>query len=230
MPVWTPSAEWKGQDACIIGGGSSLSNFDFSQLRGRNTIGCNDAFRLGAEVVKICLFGDYTWWKVNNEELKTFRGKVATVCLTFLRDNPVDWLYTLQRAKLGLHKGGTIGWNFSTGAAAVNLALALGATRVFLLGFDMTQIQNKTHWHNHAFRSVNPSCYKRFIQGFTAIHRDLRKFPGAQVLNVTDGSSQLPHFPRIPFTTFLKYIPPQDRVPCVECEERKRLHAQEVGA
>ena len=58
MPEWKPEPIWKDQEAFIIGGGPSLRDFDWSLLRDKNTIGCNNAFRLGPDICKICLFVD----------------------------------------------------------------------------------------------------------------------------------------------------------------------------
>lgn len=231
MPAWIPTPEWAGQDAVIVGGGSSLSKFDFTKICGRNTIGCNDAFRLGRELVKICLFGDVSWFNCNKQLLEHFPGRV--VCLApSLRHLSISWLFTMGRQRSGLHKGGDLGWNFSTGAAAVNLAISLGAVRIFLLGFDMQSDVKTTraHWHHYNEKPVKDFSFRRFITGFAVIQQELSRFPGVKVFNVTEGAlSKLPFFPKMTFDTFYKYIPPHRREPCEKCEERKRL-AQEIAA
>lgn len=222
MPHWTPTPDWKGQDAVIIGGGPSLKDFDFSKLKGRNTIGCNDAFRLGSEVVKICLFGDASFFHRSKWDLERFTGRVATVAPA-LKNINLPWLHQLTRQREGLHADGSIGWNHSTGAAAVNLALALGAVRIFLLGFDMgKRTDGKTHWHTHNLKPIEEESYRRFIKGFGWIERDLAKFPEVKVCNVTDGTSRLPYFTRLGFASFLKYVPPQARAECIPCQQRKQ--------
>ena len=135
----------------------------------------------------------------------------------------IPWLHSVGRAKIGLHSGALLGWNYSTGAAAVNLAISLGATRIFLLGFDMTRRQDgRTHWHAYNNKPVLDYSYRRFLQGFSAIHRELIKFPTVRIFNVTDGTSVLPYFSRMSFDLFRKYIPPQARVHCEKCEERRK--------
>ena len=228
MAQWTPTQEWAQQDAVIIGGGSSLAKFDFQSLRGRNTIGCNDAFRLGPEIVKVCLFGDASWFHRNKWDLEQFTGRVATLAPS-LYSIKIPWLLTLTRSRDGLHTDGTIGWNHSTGAAAVNLALSMGAVRIFLLGFDMCRRPDgRTHWHNHNPKPVQDESYRKFLKGFKQVEHGLGKFPGARIFNVTDGSSQLPYFAKMGFETFIKYVPPQNRVPCIRCQKRKE-QAQELA-
>lgn len=230
MPFWKIEPEWQGQDACIIGGGTSLSKFNFEALRGRNTIGCNDAYRLGPDYVKICLFGDSSWFEANKEGLGKFPNRVVSIA-SALYQSKIPWLQILERSRTGLHSGHVLGWNFSTGAAAVNLALSLGAIRVFLLGFDMTNDRSKrAHWHPYNDKPVKDLCYRRFITGFAKIQSDLGKlFPDVRVFNVTDGTSLLPYFARISFETFYKYLPPQERKPCISCQEQREAQAKELA-
>jgi len=205
MPSWTPSPEWKDQDAFIIGGGSSLQGFDFSQLQGKNVIGCNDAFRLGPDIVQICLFGDSSWWEHNKQDLRYFLGRVVTCAPTCLSLN-LDWLLQMKRIRDGLHEGDTLGWNYSTGAAAINLAVTLGATRIFLLGFDLGMQNGKFHWHNYNLKRLNTEPFVRFTRGFHTLAKSLGRLPNVGVFNVTDGSSKLPVFDRIPMLEFLSTI------------------------
>lgn len=231
MPRWTPPLKWKNQDAIIIGGGPSLSSFDFKRLIGRNTIGCNDAYRLGPEIVQVCLFGDKSWWDRNKQNLTNFPNDVVT-CSPSLINFPCGWLKQIARQKDGLHRTAPIGWNHNTGACAINLAIMLGAVRIFLLGFDLSRrlSDNKAHWHAYNVRSIEDESYRRFLKGFGHVYADLKKFPEVRVTNVTDGSSQLPFFPRISFDVFLKYVPPQNRTTCINCEERAKEAAQRRAA
>ncbi len=123
------------------------------------------------------------------------------------------WLLQLERVKDGLtSKGPALGWNYSTGAAAVNLALRLGAARIFLLGIDMTRAlsDGRTHWHNHQIKKIEDRAFARHLRGFVSVHSHLRRsFPSVQVLNVTNGESRLPAFQRISFTDLEEILPLQ---------------------
>lgn len=199
MSVWTPTEEWKGQESFIIGGGASLRGFDWSKIKGRNVIGCNEAFRLGSEIVQMVIFGDQSWWNQRKWELDKFPGRVVS-CAPSLLNVDLPKLKQMQRTKSGLASGNTLAWNFSTGAAAVNLAVSLGSNQIYLLGFDMGAKEDKSHWHDHYRTKTDASCYARFIRGFNELARDLRaKRPDVRVFNVTDGTSKLPVFDRITF-------------------------------
>jgi len=196
MNPWTPSREWEGEDAFIIGGGASLTGFNFSQLAGLHVIGCNDAFRLDPEIVEICCFADVGWWHKNKWDLEKFSNRVVTNSNKMENFN-VPGILNMKRVKDGFHTGDTLGFNASTGAVALNLAVLLGATRVFLLGFDMCLQGNKHHWHEHQTKGILPDSFARHIQGFLTLKRSLP--PEVEVFNVTDGSSKLRVFPCIGF-------------------------------
>src|ERR1044072_3783034 len=184
MPLWTPTKEWEGQDAYIIGGGSSLKSFDFNRLRGLNVIGCNEAFRLGPEIVKICLFGGASWFHTVKFDLEKFPGKTVCISPTLMFLN-TSWFLQMQREKYGIYSGPVLGWNNSTGGAAVNLAVSLGARRIFLLGFDLkANDEGKTHWHQRYNKTTKNDSFLRFIKGFEEINRALRLHPNVKVFNV----------------------------------------------
>lgn len=178
--MWTPPNEWEGQAAYLIGGGSSLKDFDFSVLKGRNTIGCNDAFRLGPEIVKYNLFGDTTWFHKVKYELEKTKVPLVTNSPGMINFN-VPHIRKMSRERDGLFSGSTLGWNYSTGAAAINLAISLGATWIFLLGYDLTlSDKGKSHWHNHRVKVTTINAFHRFLRGFQEVQRNLKKYPRSE--------------------------------------------------
>ena len=199
MPLLSPLPDWTAEDVFIIGGGHSLKGFDWNLLRGRCTIGCNQAFKLGAAICNIATFGDYDFWTHYKDELETYKGWVATNYLTM---NTPPWLRFYPRIDRGLGNGVEgLAWNNNTGALAVNLALVLGARQVFLLGFDMRmESKEKSHWHDERINDPSEESYLRFIAGFENLKRDLPVvFPGREVYNITDGTSLLKVFPEKSF-------------------------------
>ena len=203
MPLWKPEPMWAGEDVFIIGGGTSLRDFDWTLLHSEKTIGCNQAFRLGHRVCDICVFGDHKFVflgrddvrEENYKPLSEFAGLVVTndgKC----RNKKEPWLKWMPRQSRGLHKK-ELGWNCNTGAMAINLALILGATNVYLLGFDMFLDENgKPNWHEEPLiDKPKESIYGRMIRNFHAVSGDLPKvFPGCKIINVTK-RSKLTMFP-----------------------------------
>lgn len=199
MPKRIPLPDWTDEDVYVIGGGHSLRGFDFNRLVGCNTIGCNQAFLLGAERCNICAFGDYRFWCNFAPSLHTYGGWVAT---NYWVMSPPDWLHFFHRIDNGLGTGDELAWNHNTGCLATNLALLLGARRVYLLGMDMACAPRpqESHWHDAAIEVPSPENYVRFADGFDSLKLALPAvYPGREVLNVTDGSSQLRCFPLCSF-------------------------------
>lgn len=216
MPHWSPGRIWRGDDAYIVGGGPSLAGFDWGSIAGKNVIGCNSAFILGAEVVKVVIFGDYAWWlnigksgKAGEDPstpagqgLPSFGGLVVSCC-SKLHEDETQWLLKMPRSNYaGLGTGRELGWNGNTGSIAVNLALIFGARRVFLLGFDMEPGADdgprpkKLNWHDVRYEKGNADRYSEFCSGFKRVALELpNKFPGSSIVNVTDRSS-LDAFPK----------------------------------
>jgi len=190
MSVWKIDPVWLGGDVFIIGGGHSLHQFDWPLLHGEHTIGCNDAYKLGERVCKVCLFGDGSWYKHHRDDLSRFANPVFTN-VTGLRKAKDLWLWFVKRYGTGLHSDG-IGWNGNTGAAAINLAILLGAKRIYLLGFDMQRIDDKSNWHvvNVRPAATTPKIYEMFARGFKRLVHDWKaKFSDVEIYNVTDCSA-----------------------------------------
>lgn len=198
MHRWVPSQEWRGEDAYIIGGGPSLRYFYWDHLRGKNTIGCNSAFLLGHDIVKILLFADIHWWrKIGEKGTESFGGRVVGCSDKRIRKETCPWLLIMDRQDDGLGRD-RLAFNSNTGAMAVNLALILGARRVFLLGFDMKLGDGgRANWHDLRCEPPQKTVYSRFIRGFDSLAGALPEvFPGCEVWNVTN-DSDLNSFPKV---------------------------------
>lgn len=202
MIRWSPSQIWQGEDAYVVGGGPSLRTFDWDLLRGKNTIGCNSAFLKGEEFIKITVFADYPWWeKIGKLKGHEYKGIMVASCPRLETKGIVspDWLRFIPRLKgSGLGKE-ELGFNGNSGSLALNLALILGAKRVFLLGFDMKLGRDKEpNWHDWRHCKGSPTVYRRFMIGFLAVAKALPTvFPGREVYNVSD-DTELDAFPVIP--------------------------------
>jgi hypothetical protein len=210
MSTWTPTREWEGQDAFLIGGGSSLTGFDFSQLKGRNTIGCNEAFRLGPDIIKYLIFGDAGWWHRLKWDIEKLPLRVVTNAPALL-NYEVSNLLKMHRVRDGLAEGDTLAWNYSTGAAAINLAVSLGATQIYLLGYDLCQNPiGKSHWHARYNKVTKDYSFNRFMRGFKSIAGALSRYPNVSVFNVSDGSSKLDCFQTISFEGLHEALQPRE--------------------
>jgi len=189
MPKWQPETVWKDADVYVIGGGNSLKEFDWSLLKDKHTIGCNDAYQLGAEICRICVFGDAKWFYEHKDNLQKYQGTIFTNDTT-VSGYDLDYIWHLPRQNYGLGCE-TLAWNNNTGALAINLALLLGAKRVFLLGFDFKLSKDgQANWHPNNLDKPDSGIYNnKFLSGFMRLKNDLFKFPDSQIFNITNDSN-----------------------------------------
>jgi len=183
-----------------------LRGFDFSLLADQITIGCNSAFKLGPDVCKIVFFSDIEWFNENKDLLKEFEGDVFTHCHALVNFSYKNtWLKTMRREKRGLHTH-ALGMNGNSGCGAVNLALIMGAKRVFLLGCDCKVTGNKeTHWHDYYTRPANLDVFPKFLAGWNEVHNALPKvFPGTEIINLGP-DSDIPFFRKADYKEYLSH-------------------------
>lgn len=203
MPKWEIQPIWNNEDVFIIGGGSSLKNFDWNLLKPELTIGCNAAFLLGSEICKICIFCDTSFFNKFKKELVNYTGILFTNSVG-LQNTKEKYLWTLPRISKGLSIN-ALGFGGNTGCSAINLALLLGAKRVFLLGMDAdVSVDRKSHWHNRYVSVTSNDAFRVFKNGFSAVAADLSKvFPNSEIINISD-VSKIDVFPKISPAVFWK--------------------------
>jgi len=189
---WKVPRIWKDETVYLFGGGSSLVEtilpYDFSD---RHVIGVNNAFRL--RNVDILYFGDakFYWW--NEEEIQAFKGLKITSDQGIQHGNKsVRGEPEIKVVPVGKFKGlesrrDRIGWNRSSGAAAINVAIHLGAKQIILLGYDMRVVDGKKNWMVHEKENTNQNPYSFMITGFSQIANSLGEF-GIEIINATPGS------------------------------------------
>jgi hypothetical protein len=137
-----------GATVACVGTGPSLTQADVDALRGRvPVIAVNDAYKAApwADVLYAC---DAKWWAWH-AGVPTFSGPKYSIDPRSARWAGVQVLQNtgtkgLEPAPTGLRTGRNSGYQ------AINLAVHLGAARVLLLGYDMSQgPDGKTHWFGH---------------------------------------------------------------------------------
>lgn len=187
MPLWKPDNRFSGEDVFIVGGGPSLAGFEFERLRGKNVIGVNNCCDLG-DLIDVLFFWDYQPTKAgdfftsNYEKLKSLKALVITHHQLFMKGKE-DWVYWYPSQLTGIYKD-KIGKNSSSGASAINVALILGAKRVFLLGIDGKPSEDKGNWYREGKPREN-QVYRQFIEGFENVKRTYEGvFPKTEIINL----------------------------------------------
>ena len=192
---------WGGQTVCVLGGGPSVQAFDIDLLKPIKTIGCNDAYKFGPEVVDILLFGDEKWYRYHQRGLGLFTNLIVTNCEKLSGEEHV---LRLPRKSSGFHVD-ALGWNGNTGASAINLALLMGARTIVLVGFDMClDSGGNSNWHPNPLDTVKPEHYKRYKLGITGCLPDwVAHWPGTEIINLNP-DSKLNCFPKMTWQKFFK--------------------------
>lgn len=151
---------WTGRTVACIASGPSLTADDCESVRAAAvpTVVTNTTFRmcLWADA----LFGfDYQWWRVYGDEVRTtFRGRMF--CQSSRYPQPhrgLEWP--------GMFRGYRSFGN--SGACAAALAIAAGASRVVLLGFDAKPKDGRMHHHDdHPAPLRNCDTMTKFVTQF----------------------------------------------------------------
>lgn len=218
MKHWKPPKMWQDGTCWIIGGGTSLprqfgvpekviksvesQEEDISvyseylkPLHDQHVIGVNMAFLLG-DWISALYFCDRGFFRSYRKQVLNFKNLKVTDTASLGR--PLnEYGLNIKRMRRDNRKGlcnrqDTICWNMNSGAAAINFAVHLGATRIMLLGFDMKpSSEGLTHWHAGHLNYTRPTLepvFKRFLKGFPVIANDARR-RGIEILNVNPDSA-----------------------------------------
>jgi len=190
---------YTGKSCFIIGGGPSLTDFDFSLLKDKITIGINRSFE----------FIDTTFLYINDKQyynniidykfsrdtylkFKSFPGHIVM---------PTPWdgnrlMYNVKIIKRSLSSvvhtdiNDGIFNGSNSGFGSIMFAIALGIKTIYLLGFDMSRNKNKTHYHsgyydNYEHYDEKLNIYKKM---FILFHKEI-EINGVQVYNLNRDSN-----------------------------------------
>jgi hypothetical protein len=135
---------WKGERCFIIAGGESVKDFDVSKLAGEHVIGVNLAFRLVDPEIIYGMDARLWGWIDRNETGEGDKAKFdASRAIKIFSDIsgaplPEDIVTAPSIGRPGLsHKFSEgIGAGTNSGFGALNIALILGASEIYLIGYD----------------------------------------------------------------------------------------------
>ena len=196
---WTPEPLWRGDRVFILASGPSLTNDTAAKVRGHRTIALNGTTFSHAPWASCWHFMDNSVFVRHRDAIAAFPGLVVTCSRKAKREmGPAVHRVQLEhRPDFPPPGAAVIRWGRSTGHTAVSLALALGARRVVLLGYDMRAVDGRTHGHDdYRGKIKDPDLYAReFIPGFDG-WRAAALAAGCEVVNATLGSA-LTEFPAV---------------------------------
>ena len=185
--------EWSGTVVCIASGPSlTAEDCETARAAGHPVIVTNTTFQL-CPWANVLYAYDTKWWARYHEEVKAaFAGRLVT-------SSQIATKYGVDSTW-----GQTWFKNYTnSGANAISLAMAGGASKVVLLGFDCgTAPDGKKHWHgDHPPELGNAASIAMWPKKFELLAKDVRA-KGIEVLNCSRATA-LRCFPRAPLETAL---------------------------
>ena len=147
--AWIKEArrDWSGETVFLIGGGPSAGQLDLERLRGKGrVIAINDSARPLPWADAVFTIDD-SWVSMRSALLREFKGqKIFALQPKYQLPAALEKCELLDRIDdTGLSRDPMrVFMGFNSGYGAINLAVARGAKRIVLIGFDMT---TAGHWH-----------------------------------------------------------------------------------
>lgn len=203
---WTPDLRWTGETAFILGSGPSLSKDDVELLRGRHVIVVNGSYNI-CPWGEVLFFMDNQWFRDRKELIKNWPGLVVSYSRVAKLELPdiVHRILTDTMPTFPTPGSPKVRHGNNSGQTGLSLAIAMGATTIVLLGFDMkTGDDGHTHCHDEygVPGEKDKRVYNRlFIPFFRGWNADAKAI-GVTILNATPGSA-LTEFPMIDLREFL---------------------------
>ena len=191
------SMMWKGASVAIIGGGPSLVEKDVRLCRvsGCRTIGVNDAYKFGNNI-DITFFGDAEWYygtahhPGHAQAVQQWPGMRITCDPRLQRE---AGLICLQKHEgEGIMDFPRLKWYRNSGASAIALAVMLGASRIYLLGFDGMKRKGQHNWHEDNVHDIPEATYLKHQNQMATLAEDVRRYPynnNATIWNCTPCSA-----------------------------------------
>lgn len=188
---------WPGETVVCVGTGPSLTQADVDLCRGRaRVIVVNNAYQL-APWADVLYAADEKWWTWN-KGAPTFAGLKYTIApkrrtwpgVVALRNTGQQGLESNPE---GLRTG------LNSGYQAINLAVHFGASRVLLLGYDMT---GDHYFGSHPDKTRPP--FAPCLRAFATLPASLA-VAGVEVVNVTRRTA-LTVFPCVPLHAALQVV------------------------
>ncbi len=191
----------------IVGGGPSLTKFDWKKLDGKFVIAINRAYEVLPDA-QIIYFTDDDYWSRHAKGMlahkgKKYRGRLAKRAV--IKHPDVLELQLQPQPSGWSDQFGELYHGSNGGFACIQLAAQLGFTTIYLLGYDMKHrgkynrgaknCKGTTHWHN-GHRRIDPAtAYTMMKRHYQKMVPNVKK-RNLNVINVnTPKGTDLKGFP-----------------------------------
>lgn len=174
----------------VIAGGPSLTPAQVDLCRGRaRVIAVKEAARLApwAETLYFC---DEYWFNEHKDEVKKFKGTVATLDHPALKAQVPNLVSYRNDGGSGLcEQPDGLRTGSNSGYQAINLAFHMGAKWILLLGLDMKKSPaGRQHWHDRTRPAPPIALYQEvMLPKFATLVEPLARH-GVEVVNCSPDS------------------------------------------
>lgn len=192
------------REVYIVGGGSSLKDFPFYKLRGKDTIAVNMS-ALDVPEPTYCITGDSNIFRKIQEGI--FKEiKTTWVVLLNLNHPVMKWIdgklihkksgfiYDISCINVFIHHTDLEGIGFSfndfrtgynSGFCALQFAVLLGYEKIYLLGMDLCMDKQKTHYHNKykGQPTISKTAFDKFYDNFVLALGILKEKTSIEVIS-----------------------------------------------
>jgi len=198
------------KEVFIVGGGPSLTGFNWSRLINKDVIAINRSYEVLPNA-KYIYFADWDFFDKHQDAMlkhsaKILTGYSAKICRQKI-EHPEIIEYELTGANGLDTKPQCVRHGRNGGYAAINVAYHLGYNRIYLLGFDMGRDGKQTHWHDGHPRIDPESIYRTMLNHYDTIAPRLKELK-IEVFNLNSES----HLKVFPFMSVADAV--RDKEPC----------------
>lgn len=191
---WTPDQRFRGHTVFCLASGPSMTQEIADKVIGQSCIVVNSTCML-APWADVLFFTDYGWYADRKEIVANWPGIVVCLSRRTKREAPNQ----VKRVKpfgspdypprFPAMGSGEIQQGRTSGHSAVALAIAMGAARVVLLGYDMQMVGGREHHHDEYKGPRDLTIYENeFQKGFNGWNAAALAL-GVQIINCTHGSA-----------------------------------------
>lgn len=192
---WTPEPLFKGETVFCLASGPSLTHEIAAKLRGRRVAVVNSSAPF-APWADLLYFTDSGWYEDRRELVVNWPGLVVSMSRTAKREMPDKVKRVKGEGEPSLPirgfppLGSPVIWQGrSSGHTLISLMIAMGATCLPLVGYDMRLVGGREHCHSEYSGPRDLDQYAReFVPAFAGWN-EAALAAGVMIINCTPGSA-----------------------------------------
>ena len=200
----------------IVGGGPSLDDFNFSELRDQRVWAVNSAV-VDCPFAELVYWGDLRVYQKSREAFNNFKGKKllgmfeykyaqAKKGKTLFDEHPSGTEFYILTGYGGFEEREGFGRSGNlSGYTALHRAIQMGITPIALLGYDMRSTRDHSNYHNRNPRIIRDEMYQSKLMHYWSGLVQPAETRGISIYNLCP-DSRLDYWPKMSFTQFKREV------------------------